>query len=78
MFSEVVPTLPRPEGCTRTQRDADAPRSGKGLGKGPDTALSSVVHRELLHWQPGRYSGWKLCQGDQQDAGDSYLVLLMN
>lgn len=70
--------LPWSEGCTKIQRDAGAPRSGEGLWKGPDPDLSSAVHRELLHWQPGRFSGWKLCHRDQQDPGDSYLVLLMN
>lgn len=72
-----MPVLPWPERCTKTQRDAGAPRSG-GLWKGPDLALSSAVHRDLLPWQPGRYSGWKLCHRDQQDPGDPYLVLLMN
>lgn len=28
--------LPWPEGCSRIQRDAGAPRSGEGVWKGPD------------------------------------------
>lgn len=41
----------------------------KVYGKGPDPALCSALHGELLHWQPGRYSGWKQCHRDQQEPG---------